>query len=223
MISVICRIDDNGIVREAGILERFKEAANRVIDPGDHTVVGSYIGLIFLRSVPAPKEPLTSDAGLKKIWKIIENGGVTQLGWSNVGVSVKLVCGLRPSEMPDARTTIAIFSMTCIKPHIEGKGLVFWLSFQEVDSLVHDEIGFVAKSSIGKLFEEWISPNDFNFIKVCLSIKLARRPNMPFSKITSTVVVFSEQVGIENFKRFSPDTVAVSRGPITAGSHSGKN
>ena len=77
VISVICGIHDDGIVCEAGILERFKEAANRIIDASDHTVVGSHIGLVFARSVPAPEKPLTSDAGLKKIWKIIENGGIT--------------------------------------------------------------------------------------------------------------------------------------------------
>ena len=74
--------------------------------------------------------------------------------------------------MPDARTSIAIFGMTCVEPHVESKRFIFRLLFKEVDSLVHDEIRFVTKGSIGELFEKWVPSDHYKFIELCYSLKL---------------------------------------------------
>lgn len=223
VVSVVCGVNDDGVVSESGLIKSLEEAPDGIVDSGYHAVVGPHVGLIFLGSVPAPEITLAGDAGLEEVRKVIEDRGVREAGRSNVGVFIKSVGGLRPGEMPDAGATVAVFGVACIEPHVESKRFVLGLAFQEIDSLVHDEVGFVSESAIGKFLEERIPSDDFDFVEVCLLVEFSGRHDVPFAEVAGAVVVLPEEIGIENFESFIANAVTVSRSAVAAGGHAGED
>ena len=47
VVTVVSGVNDDRIVREAGLLKRRHKAANGAVDAADHAVVGSHVGLVF--------------------------------------------------------------------------------------------------------------------------------------------------------------------------------
>lgn len=178
--------------------------------------------MVFFRSVPTPEVALAGDAGLKEGGKGIENFGIGETGRSEVGVFVEAIGRLGPGEVADARAAIAVFSVAGIEPHVEGKGFVLGLGFQELDAAINDEVGFVAEGAVGLFFEEGIATDGLELVEVSFLV-IGSGAEVPFAIVAGAVVVFTKEVGIENRYGFGGSSISLAGVTIAACGETGEN
>ncbi len=138
MVAIVCRIDNDGIVRQSLFLQGLDKATDRSIDPAHHAIVGPHIGLVFFGGVPAPEKAFAIDCRLQEIRLRFEDRRIVQSRGSDLNILVHAIHCSWPGEVSDSGTPIAIFRMARVKPHVYRKGLSFRLRLDERDSFIDD-------------------------------------------------------------------------------------
>ena len=66
-----------------------------------------------------------------------------------------------PGKMTDSGPSVAVLGVTCVEPHVYGKGLILGLVLQKFDSAVDDQFGLVAQTAVFLPFVKGISSRSF--------------------------------------------------------------
>ncbi len=118
--------------------------------------------------------------------------------------------------MSDTWSSITIFSMTRIEPHVQREGLALWLRLHKVNALIHDHFCFVANASVGLFFKKWIAADRLELIKMILLPKRGWHLSMPFPKVARSITVGSQEIGIQSFHCFRTSLITAPRCSISS-------
>lgn len=157
VVAVVGGVDDDGVVRQSLGLELLNQSPSHVINAADHAEVGTHVGLVFLRCVPAPEKPLSVDRFFQEVRLRFVDRRVFEFGEWHLLVFVHAIGDLGPGEVSDARSLVAIFSMCGVEAELQAEWFVFWLLFEELDPPVPKYLGFMARAAVWLLLEKWVA------------------------------------------------------------------
>ena len=223
VVTVVGGVDDDGVFRESLLLESFKESTDGSIDAADHAEVGAHVCSILLVGVPAPEEAFAIDGGFEEIRLALEDGRIAEARGGDLVVLIHAVSGARPGEVSNAGTSVAVFRVTSVEPHIQSEGLVFRVSTDEIDPAINDDLSFVAKGSVGLLLVKGISPNGFELVEMSFSTIALRHFGVPLAEITGAITVLSEDIRIELIHGFGTCEIALSGGSVGSPGQTGED
>ena len=222
-VTVVGGVDDDRIITEPGFIQSGHEPADRTIDAADHPVVGAHVGLVFFRRIPSPEKTLTRNRGLKAVGQVFEDGGIVQARRRNGDILIHAIDGLRPRELADAGSTVAVFGMAGIEPKIECEGFVLGLAFDEVDPAVDDELGLMSQATVWEFLVKRIASDGFEFIEVILTLPALRHLGVPFSEVSRAIAVLAKDVRVEGFDRGGSGKLGVALGAVATTRQSGED
>ena len=103
--------------------------------------------------------------------------------------------------MPDPGPAVAVLGVTGVEPHIEGEGLVLGLALDELDSLVHDQVGLVTKGAVGLFLVERVAPDRGVDLEVVACLEALRHLGVPLAGEPGPVARLAQDSRVEMLDR----------------------
>ena len=223
VVTVIGGVDDDGIICQSLRFQCLEETRHGMVDSAYHPQVGSHVRTVLGIGVPAPEEAFTVDRGLQEIWLVLKNLGIVQPGRSHLIFFVQTIDCPWPGKMANTRSSVAIFRVTGVKPHVQGKRLVLGLIFKKLNTTIHDQLGLVAQGTIGLFLVERIATNPVKDIKMILRLPALGHLGVPFAGKTSPVTSLAKQVDVELPDRLGAGSIMPARRAITPSGQTGQD
>ena len=127
IIAIVGGVDNHRILRKSLFFQFRYKPSDDMINSANHAKVSAHVGLVLLRGIPPPKKALPVDRCFKEVWLGFVNYRIVE-GWKrHLLVFVHPVGDLRPWEMSDTRSLVAIFSMRGVEADLQAEGLIFGL------------------------------------------------------------------------------------------------
>ena len=209
--SVVRRVDDDGVLREAGLFQSLEKPADGVVNAADHAQVGAHVGAIFFIGIPTPEKTLARDGCLQKIRLTIENLRIIQARRCDVIALIQSIHRARPWEMPDARAPVAVLGVTGIKPHVHRERLPLRLVLDELYAVIDDHLGLMPQRTVRLGFVKRIAAHRLIHVKMISRLESARHLGVPFTEESGAIAIGSQEIRIQLPHRLRRGTVRVGR------------
>ena len=223
MITVVRRVDDDGVVSQALGFEFLQKATDGVVDTGDHPIVRPHVGLIAFVGIPPPEVAFAVDGGLEEWRQGIKGGRVIQPRRRDVDVLVQAVGGFRPGKGANARTAIAVFGVAGIEPHVQRERAVFGLRFDKVDSAVDDQICLMAQRAVWLRLVKRVAADGFKFVKVIFPAVAFGHPGVPLAEIAGAIAGGFQMVRVQRLCGIGTALIGAVTGAVAAAVKSGED
>ena len=148
MKPVIRRVNDDGILGQTLFLQSFHETPDGPVDSTDHAKISPHVDLVLVVGIPSPEESFPIDGVFQKKRLIGKDFRVIQTRGNHNLFLVHSVDCEGPGKMTDSGPSVAVLGVTCVEPHVYGKGLILGLVLQKFDSAVDDQFGLVAQTAV---------------------------------------------------------------------------
>ena len=215
-IAIIGRVNNDGVVGQACVIECLQKPADRLINTADHSGIGLHVQLVLQRRVPPPEEPLAIDRGLKKVRQGGKDRGVVQPRRRKLDILVHARNRLRPRKVADARSPISVFGMAGVEPEVDGKGPTWRLSLEELDATVNDELSFMPQAAVRLPLVIRVAADRLKCVEMVFRPVASGHLGVPLPKEAGAVAMLPEQIRIEAGHRLGPCQFPVAWRSIAA-------
>ena len=124
--------------------------------------------------------------------------------------------------MPDSWPAVAVLGMAGVEPHVHRERLVLGLTLEKFDPPVHDQVGLVAKRTIGLFLVKGIAANWVINLEVITCLEALGHLGVPLAGKTGPVTSLAEDTRVKMLDRLGGREVMLSRGSETPTGQAGQ-